>query len=144
MGTIVDIQFARLAKLLEDRKITLVLDASARTWLADKGYDPAYGARPLKRVIQKFVQDQLAEKILAGSIKDGESVEISADKAGIVIGRDGGEFPEIGVSGGPGIQLVVIARKRSDEAIEPSSAGPDRFACARDDGPRPVPSDEVL
>ena len=59
MGAIVDIQFGRLAKLLEDRKITLDLRPEARAWLADKGYDPAYGARPLKRVIQKNVQDPL-------------------------------------------------------------------------------------
>ncbi len=59
MGRIVEIQLASLQKLLEDRKITLTLDAKARDWLADKGYDPAYGARPLKRVIQKAVQDPL-------------------------------------------------------------------------------------
>src|SRR5881409_3272943 len=72
MTKIVDIQMARLARLLEDRKITIVLEPSAREWLADKGYDPVYGARPLKRVIQKFVQDPLAELILSGGIKDGE------------------------------------------------------------------------
>ena len=83
MGKIVDIQFARLQKLLDDRKITIKLDARAREWLADKGWDPAYGARPLKRVIQKSVQDPLAEMILAGTIKDGERVIISADKAGL-------------------------------------------------------------
>ena len=66
-GKIVDIQMARLAKLLEDRKITLELEPAARDWLADKGYDPAYGARPLKRVIQKSVQDPLAELILSGA-----------------------------------------------------------------------------
>ncbi len=76
MGAIVDIQFKRLAKLLEDRKIALVLDAKARQWLADKGYDPAYGARPLKRVIQKWVQDPLAQMLLAGEIHDGETVKI--------------------------------------------------------------------
>jgi ATP-dependent Clp protease ATP-binding subunit ClpB len=83
MGRIVDIQMARLAKLLEDRKITIVLEPSARDWLADKGWDPAYGARPLKRVIQKSVQDPLAELILAGRIKDGEKVVISAGKQGL-------------------------------------------------------------
>ena len=83
MGRIVDIQMQRLAKLLEDRKITLALDAKARDWLAEKGYDPAYGARPLKRAIQKAVQDPLAELILSGKIKDGEKVAISADKQGI-------------------------------------------------------------
>jgi len=83
MGRIVDIQMVRLAKLLEDRKITIVLDAKARDWLAEKGYDPAYGARPLKRAIQKAVQDPLAELILSGKVKDGEKVEISAGRQGI-------------------------------------------------------------
>ena len=78
MGSIVDIQFKRLAKLLEDRKITLSLDARGRQWLAERGYDPTYGARPLKRVIQKWVQDPLAEAILAGDIRDGATVKISA------------------------------------------------------------------
>ncbi len=85
MGAIVDIQFSRLGKLLEDRKIVLSLDPKARAWLADKGYDPAYGARPLKRVIQQTVQDRLAEMILAGEIADGETVAISAGPAGLTI-----------------------------------------------------------
>jgi ATP-dependent Clp protease ATP-binding subunit ClpB len=83
MGRIVDIQIARLQKLLDDRKIVIVLDPNARNWLADKGWDPAYGARPLKRVIQKSVQDPLAELILAGKIKDGEKVKVSGDKLGL-------------------------------------------------------------
>jgi ATP-dependent Clp protease ATP-binding subunit ClpB len=83
MTKIVDIQMARLAKLLVDRKITIELERSARDWLADKGWDPAYGARPLKRVIQKSVQDPLAEMILAGQVKDGEKVAISAGKQGL-------------------------------------------------------------
>jgi ATP-dependent Clp protease ATP-binding subunit ClpB len=78
MGRIVEIQFSRLQKLLEDRKITLTLDGAGRDWLADKGWDPAYGARPLKRVIQRNVQDPLAEMILAGQVKDGDQVDISA------------------------------------------------------------------
>src|SRR6202167_229692 len=78
MGAIVDIQFKRLAKLLEDRKITLSLDARGRQWLAERGYDPTYGARPLKRVIQKWVQDPLAQAILAGEIRDGATVKIGA------------------------------------------------------------------
>jgi ATP-dependent Clp protease ATP-binding subunit ClpB len=84
MGRIVDIQITHLQKLLEDRKISLTLDAKARDWLADKGYDPAYGARPLKRVIQKSVQDPLAELILSGRIKDGEKVAVTAGKDGLV------------------------------------------------------------
>ena len=75
MGRIVDIQMQRLAKLLEERKITIELEPAAREWLADKGYDPAYGARPLKRAIQKAVQDPLAELILSGKVKDGETVD---------------------------------------------------------------------
>ena len=90
MGAIVDIQFARLAKLLEDRKITIEPDAKARDWLAQRGYDPAYGARPLKRVIQKELQDALAERLLAGEIKDGARVRVSADANGLLIdGRPG-------------------------------------------------------
>jgi ATP-dependent Clp protease ATP-binding subunit ClpB len=77
MGRIVEIQFARLRKLLEDRKVTLVLEADARDWLATKGWDPAYGARPLKRVIQRYLQDPLAEMILSGDVKDGDRVVIS-------------------------------------------------------------------
>lgn len=76
MGAIVDIQAARLRKLLEDRKITLELTPEARDFLAEKGYDPAYGARPLKRVIQKLLQDPLAGRILAGTVKDGEVVRV--------------------------------------------------------------------
>ncbi|WP_279482811.1 ATP-dependent chaperone ClpB [Aureimonas sp. SK2] len=78
MGAIVDIQMGRLEKLLEERKIVLELDDSAREWLADRGYDPAYGARPLKRVIQREVQDPLAEKILLGEVKDEDRVKISS------------------------------------------------------------------
>ncbi|MGN6471895.1 MAG: AAA family ATPase, partial [Rhizobiaceae bacterium] len=78
MGQIVEIQLKRLEKLLADRKITLDLDETAIDWLADKGYDPAYGARPLKRVMQKELQDPLAEKILMGDIKDGSTVVITA------------------------------------------------------------------
>ncbi|MHA1157208.1 MAG: ATP-dependent chaperone ClpB [Alphaproteobacteria bacterium] len=77
MGAIVDIQLTRLAQLLVDRKIELDLDESARAWLADKGYDPIYGARPLKRVIQREVQDPLADKILAGEVPDGARVKIT-------------------------------------------------------------------
>src|SRR5262245_60232985 len=85
MGKIVDIQIARLQKLLSDRKITLELDEAAKDWLGKKGYDPAYGARPLKRVIQKYVQDPLAEMVLAGKIHDGETVRITAGKDGLML-----------------------------------------------------------
>src|ERR1700739_1023543 len=78
-GRTVEIQFSRLQKLLEERKIVLTLDAAARDWLAAKGWDPAYGARPLKRVIQRSLQDPLAEMILAGEIRDGDHVVISTE-----------------------------------------------------------------
>ncbi|MEO9167421.1 MAG: AAA family ATPase, partial [Aestuariivirga sp.] len=92
MNAIVDIQMARLRKLLVDRKIEIELTDAARDALADKGYDPAYGARPLKRVIQKQVQDSLAEEILAGNVKDGDSVKVDV-KDGIftINGRAVGE-----------------------------------------------------
>jgi ATP-dependent Clp protease ATP-binding subunit ClpB len=75
----------RLQKLLADRKITLKLDEAAKDWLGRKGYDSAYGARPLKRVIQKYVQDPLAAQLLEGKIRDGETVNITANKDGLVI-----------------------------------------------------------
>ncbi|WP_416797092.1 ATP-dependent chaperone ClpB [Ciceribacter azotifigens] len=78
MGAIVDIQMKRLLALLAERKITVDLGEDARNWLADKGYDPVYGARPLKRVIQKYVQDPLAEQILSGRIPDKSNVAIAA------------------------------------------------------------------
>jgi ATP-dependent Clp protease ATP-binding subunit ClpB len=85
MGRIVDIQMGRLAKLLVDRKITVELDDSARAWIANRGYDPAYGARPLKRVIQRHVQDPLAEQILAGGVKDGDRVLVSVRDGALTI-----------------------------------------------------------
>jgi len=84
MGRIVEIQMERLQKLLADRKITLVLDDAAKEWLGKKGYDPAYGARPLKRAIQKYVQDPLAEQVLEGKVHDGETVKIAAGKDGLL------------------------------------------------------------
>jgi len=78
MKGIVLIQLKRLENLLEDRKIVLNLDDAAMEWLANKGYDPAYGARPLKRAIQTYIQDPLAEKLLAGDIQDGEIIWVSA------------------------------------------------------------------
>jgi len=76
MAPIVDIQVARVAKLLKDRKITLDLTDAARRWLGRVGYDPVYGARPLKRAVQRYLQDPLAEKILSGEVPDGSSVRI--------------------------------------------------------------------
>ncbi len=85
MTGIVDIQLGRLRKLLADRKLTLELDAPALHWLADKGYDPIYGARPLKRVIQKSLQDPLATLLLEGRLEDGQTVTVSAGPNGLVI-----------------------------------------------------------
>ncbi len=85
MGGIVEIQLKRLEKLLVDRKITLAVDASAKAWLAETGYDPVYGARPLKRVIQRQLQNPLAQMILAGRIKDGDTVPVSGGKDGLSI-----------------------------------------------------------
>ena len=95
MAAIVDIQFGRLQRLLVDRKIVLDLDAQARAWLADKGYDPVYGARPLKRAIQKAVQDPLAELILAGDVRDGAHVPITVGRDGLRIGESAVSQAEI-------------------------------------------------
>jgi ATP-dependent Clp protease ATP-binding subunit ClpB len=86
MGTIVGIQMGRLDKLLAERKIVIELTPEARDWLANKGYEPAYGARPLKRVIQKHLQDPLAEMILSGRIIDGQTVPVTVGPAGLMIG----------------------------------------------------------
>ncbi len=83
MDVIVDIQMARLQTLLDGRKIKIELDEQARSWLADKGYDPAFGARPLKRAIQKSVQDPLADLMLSGEIGDGDTIKISAGMDGL-------------------------------------------------------------
>ena len=86
MDGIVDIQMAQLLKRLATRKIKLELDQDAHKWLADEGYDPVYGARPLKRVIQKALQDPLAEGLLSGDILDGSIVPVSAGPEGLIIG----------------------------------------------------------
>ncbi|PZX41245.1 ATP-dependent Clp protease ATP-binding subunit ClpB [Roseinatronobacter thiooxidans] len=86
MDAIVDIQMARLLKRLLARKITLDMDDAARTWMADKGYDPVYGARPLKRVIQRYLQDPLAQMLLSGSVMDGATVTVTAGADGLIIG----------------------------------------------------------
>ena len=86
MSGIVDIQLARLQKRLSGRKITLALDTDARRWLANEGYDPVFGARPLKRVIQRALQDPLAEMLLSGDVLDGDTVSVSAGPDGLIIG----------------------------------------------------------
>ncbi|MBL8676816.1 MAG: AAA family ATPase, partial [Alphaproteobacteria bacterium] len=86
MNSIVKIQLGRLSNLLKDRKITLDVDDLALIWLGDQGYDPAYGARPLKRVIQKELQNPLAVMVLEGKIRDGQKVNVTVDKKGLVMG----------------------------------------------------------
>ncbi|MGC1495366.1 MAG: ATP-dependent chaperone ClpB [Sulfitobacter sp.] len=86
MAGIVDIQLARLLKRLAGRKIALELDEGAKKWLADEGYDPVFGARPLKRVIQRALQNPLAEMLLAGDVHDGDLIKVSAGSDGLVIG----------------------------------------------------------
>jgi ATP-dependent Clp protease ATP-binding subunit ClpB len=76
MAPIVDIQVARIQKLLRDRKIALSLTDAARAWLGRVGYDPVYGARPLKRAVQRYLQDPLAERILQGTVPDGSLVNV--------------------------------------------------------------------
>jgi ATP-dependent Clp protease ATP-binding subunit ClpB len=86
MDGIVEIQLGRLKKRLAKQNIEISLDEAAKTWLADEGYDPVYGARPLKRVIQNALQNELAEMLLAGDIGDGQRVEVSAGAEGLLIG----------------------------------------------------------
>jgi ATP-dependent Clp protease ATP-binding subunit ClpB len=79
----------RLAKLLEDRKITVVLEPSARDWLADKGWDPAYGARPLKRALQRLVENPLALRLLEGDFGEGDTVRVDAKDGELVFEQAG-------------------------------------------------------
>ena len=88
MRGIVVIQLERLRKLLADRKVSLEVDAAASAWLANAGYDPVYGARPLKRVIQRELQNPLAQQILEGRVPDGSAVRVGATDRGLVIGDE--------------------------------------------------------
>lgn len=85
MARIVTIQLKHLERLLADRNMQITLDQSAQDWLAQAGYDPVYGARPLKRVIQRNLQNPLAGLILEGAIKDGDIVQVSSSESGLVI-----------------------------------------------------------
>jgi len=87
MTGIVQIQLGRLRKLLADRKIELEVDPKASEWLGNTGYDPVYGARPLKRVIQRELQNPLAQQILEGKIPDGARVRVTASPLGLLIGE---------------------------------------------------------
>ncbi|WP_170439985.1 ATP-dependent chaperone ClpB [Ruegeria arenilitoris] len=101
MDAIVDIQLSRLRKRLAGRKIVLVLDDAGKEWLANEGYDPVFGARPLKRVIQRALQNPLAEALLAGHIRDGDTVPVTAGPDGLIIGD----------------RLGTSDRPRPDEAV---------------------------
>jgi ATP-dependent Clp protease ATP-binding subunit ClpB len=84
---IVDLQMARLRKLLEERHIELELTDKAKEFLAEAGYDPVYGARPLRRAIQRYVQDQLAPKLLSGDFKEGDTILVDGNKEGLTFER---------------------------------------------------------
>ena len=88
MGGVVDIQLERLSELLAERNVTLDLDAAAREWLANAGYDPMFGARPLKRVIQRYLQNQLATQLLEGRIVEGDTVQVGTNADGLVVNGD--------------------------------------------------------
>jgi ATP-dependent Clp protease ATP-binding subunit ClpB len=93
MGPIVDIQVGRVQKLLEDRKVRLELTDGARAWLGRVGYDPVYGARPLKRAVQKYVQDPLADAILRGDVPDGATVHVEEGEGALRLTSRGPASP---------------------------------------------------
>ncbi len=101
MDGIVKIQLGALENRLAQRKIHLDLDDDAMKWLADEGYDPVFGARPLKRVIQRSLQNPLAEMILSGEVLDGQTVHVSAGPDGLVVGNrvTGAHLGEAGENG---------------------------------------------
>ena len=86
MDKIVEIQMGRLSRLLADRKITVELDDKARAWLGNAGYDPVYGARPLKRAVQRYLQDPLADLILRGDVPDGSTVNVDEGDGKLELG----------------------------------------------------------
>ena len=102
MSAIVDIQLKRLAKRLNSRNIKIDLDARAKAWLANEGYDPVFGARPLKRVIQNAIQNPIAEMLLSGDIDDNDSVQITVGPDGLIVGD------RVGTSGVSPPEDVVV------------------------------------
>ena len=84
---IVGVQLKRLEKILADRRMTINVNDEAMQWLSTRGYDPVYGARPLKRVIQKDLVDPIARKLLAGDLADGSVIEVSGSEDGLTIGK---------------------------------------------------------
>jgi ATP-dependent Clp protease ATP-binding subunit ClpB len=109
MDAIVEIQIGHLAKLLEGRKIVIQLDDKAKAWLANAGYDPVYGARPLKRVIQRHLQNPLASMILEGKVNDGDAVKVSAGKKGLIVNGEeiSGAADALGILGESGPSHAV-------------------------------------
>ena len=95
MAGIVTIQLGRLEKLLADRQIKLDVAEDALQWLATAGYDPAYGARPLKRVIQRELQNRMAEELLAGKIHDGDTVRVTVEDGDLAVRSAGGAAPDL-------------------------------------------------
>ena len=104
MDGIVEIQLGRLERRLSARGIALALDEGARTWLADEGYDPVFGARPLKRVMQRALQDPLAEMILSGDVGEGDTVPVTAGPGGLIVGD---RVSRSGREGGPAQAAVL-------------------------------------
>ena len=126
MTGIVEIQLRRLQTLLAERKITLEVDDAAKRWLADAGYDPVYGARPLKRVIQRELQNPLATELLEGRIQDGDTVRVSASALGLLIeplaARPGRRSRPPRRPVGLGLRRInASARRSSPSATRPSS-----------------------
>jgi MoxR-like ATPase len=120
MGAIVDIQIERLQKLLSERKITLHLDDAARTWLAHWGYDPTYGARPLKQVLKEQVQDPLADRLLAGKIKYGDTIKLGVRGGTLVLNGE----PVQAVPRGTGVSMSDIPPKKADSGQERKRESP--------------------
>jgi ATP-dependent Clp protease ATP-binding subunit ClpB len=87
LGSIVDLQVARLGQRLAERRLTVTLTPAAKDWLADRGYDPAYGARPLRRLVAKAIGDELARRLLAGEVSDGDSILVDRGPDGLVFTR---------------------------------------------------------
>jgi ATP-dependent Clp protease ATP-binding subunit ClpB len=93
LARIVDLQVARLAARLADRRLTLELTPAAKAWLTDRGYDPAYGARPLRRLVAKAVGDELARRLLAGELTEGDAIQVDADGDKLTFARAGAGTP---------------------------------------------------
>jgi ATP-dependent Clp protease ATP-binding subunit ClpB len=102
MSAIVDIQLNKLAKRLNARNIKIDLDSSSKAWLANEGYDPVFGARPLKRVIQNAIQNPIAEMLLSGDIDDNDTVHVTVGSDGLIVGD------RVGTSGVSPPEDVVV------------------------------------